>query len=109
MQFRKYEFNTPAEWIALKNTLEFDRNGNPRTCSIVELGNVILTQGTYDSQGNQITAPIYSTKTSVDILWHDDIISSAFTQYEVWPSGVGCHMFSGMEGLYIEEYNKRKQ
>lgn len=91
MQFRKYEFNTPQEWATLKNTLEFDVNGNPITCAIVELGNISLT------------------KTAVDILWAEDIIPSAFTQYEVWPSGVGCHMFSGMEGLYIEEYNKRNQ
>lgn len=91
MQFRKYEFNTLQEWITLKNTLEFDINGNPRTCSIVELGNISLT------------------KTAVDILWHDNIIPAAFTQYEVWPVGVGNHSFSGLEGLYKEEYNKRNQ
>jgi hypothetical protein len=118
MQFRKYEFNTPQEWITLKNTLEFDDKRHaltgeiierhPKSCAIVELGNIILTPGTYDAQGNQITNPVYSTKTSVDILWVEDTIPSAFTQYEVWPAGVGCHTFSGMEGLYQEEYNKRK-
>lgn len=108
MQFRKYEFNTHAEWVTLKNTLEFDINGNPKICSIVELGNIVLTPATYDSQGNQLTPPIKSTKTAVDILWYNDTIPTAFTQYEVWPKNIGSHTFEGMEGLYIEEYNKRK-
>ena len=100
MQFRKYEFNTPQEWNTLKNTLEFNDKRHaltgeiierhPKSCSIVELG-------------------IISTKTAVDILWYSDTIPSAFTQYEVWPKGIGNHTFLGMEGLYQEEYNKRKQ
>jgi hypothetical protein len=68
----------------------------------------ILTYGTYDSQGNQLTPHTYSNKFAVDILWPDNNIPAAFTQYEIWP--VNCkYMFQGMEGLYKEEYNKRNQ
>lgn len=92
MQFRKYEFNTPAEWASLKSSyIQLAKNGTTQNASVVELGNISLT------------------KTAVDILWHDNIIPAAFTQYEVWPAGVGNHSFSGLEGLYKEEYNKRNQ
>ncbi len=108
MQYRKYEFNTPQEWITLKNTLELDFNKCPVNCSAVEFGNLILTYGTFDSQGNQLTPHVYSDKIAVDILWPDNI-PSAFTQYEVWPNPTNCkHMFAGLDGLYQEEYNKRK-
>lgn len=108
MQYRKYEFNTQQEWATLKTAhLQFDINNNPKNASVVELGNLIITNATYDAQGNMLTPPTYSTKIAVDILWHEDIIPSAFTQYEVWPSTIGKHTFQGMEGLYFEAYNNR--
>lgn len=110
MQFRKYEFNTPAEWASLKSShIQLAKNGTTQNASVVELGNIILVPGTYDDMGQELTPPTRSTKTAVDILWYDNIIPSAFTQYEVWPAGVGNHSFSGLEGLYKEEYNKRNQ
>lgn len=108
MQYRKYEFSTPQEWNTLKNTLELDSEGHPTNCSVVEFGNIVLQPGTFDSLGNQLTPHTYSNKFAVDILWPDNNIPSAFTQYEIWP--VNCrYMFQGMEGLYLEEYNKRNQ
>ena len=106
MQFRKYEFNSAASWTSVKNTLKTTKQ--LEQCSIVELGMVIVVPGTYDAMGREVVAPTYSTKYSVDILWHEDTIPSTMTQYEVWPEGVGCHTFSGLDNLYIQEYNKRK-
>lgn len=108
MQYRKYEFNTQQEWNTLKAAhIQIAKNGTTQNASVVELGNLITVPGTYDNDGREITPPTYSTKTAVDILWHEDTIPSAFKQYEVWPSSIGKHTFQGMEGLYFEAYNNR--
>ena len=42
---------------------------------------------------------------AVDILWDDEPLAD-FTQYEVYPSGIGKHTFLGCENLYELEKTK---
>ena len=85
MKFRKYEF-TPNQWSELKSKIWLEEYGYSG-CHVVELG-------------------FLSAKYSVDILWIGEPLSD-FTQYEVWPEGVGYHTFSGMDGLYYEAYKEK--
>lgn len=97
MKFRKYEF-TDAQWQTQKAKIEkksemggtyFD---NEICASVVELGHLVITPGTYGEDGEVITDPVLSAKYSVDIIWQDDEVSS-FASYKVWPAPVGVHSF----------------
>lgn len=41
--------------------------------TIVEIGLVVLTDGTYDEQGNEITAPVYADGYHYDIMCEQEI------------------------------------
>ena len=46
-----------------------------------------MTEGTYDSEGVEITAPVLSTGYAVDVLWRDlDASPYGWKSYEVTPS-----------------------
>lgn len=70
----KYEFNSVAEVEAAIDSLGFeDTEDGGRIAThkhtIIRLGNVVLTPGEYDEEGNEITAPVLSDKYHVDVLW----------------------------------------
>lgn len=44
--------------------------------TIVELGNIVIEQGEYDEEGNEITAPVLSDKYHVDVLWNGSEIET---------------------------------
>ena len=75
--FRKYEFKSETEANTFIDGLGVDEEGNPsHSHSIVRLGNIVLTEGTYDSEGEVITEPVLSTNYHVDVLWQGDALSS---------------------------------
>lgn len=41
--------------------------------AVVELGKIITTYGTYDEQGNELTAPIYADGYHYDVMCEQDI------------------------------------
>jgi len=41
--------------------------------AVVELGKIITTYGTYDEQGNELTAPIYASGYHYDVMCEQDI------------------------------------
>ena len=104
MKFRKYEF-TNTQWTTQKSKIWNEETGYTN-CHVVELGNLVTTPGVYDAEGNQVTAPVLSSKFSVDILWTAEPEIS-FTQYEVWPEPCGIHTFAGLEGLYEQDYKEK--
>lgn len=111
MKFRKYEF-TDAQWKTQRAKIEkSDDEGNKywdneKTASVVELGHLVITPGTYDEDGNVISEPILSAKYAVDIIWQDDEVSS-FATYKVWPAPVGVHSFGyDIDSEYAAEYYK---
>ena len=70
----KYEFDSLAELEAAIDSLGFetDENGSKHPThkhTIVKLGNIVITPGEYDSDGNELVAPILSDKYHVDVLW----------------------------------------
>jgi len=87
MIYGKYEFDTVPDLSEL--------NG-----SVVILGYLIETKGTYDEEGNVITNPVMSTKIAVDILWNNEVDEALETNriYPITPS----HYIGGMEELYLK-------
>ena len=71
--FKKYEFETQelAETrIAALPHQEVDGESHPsHSHTVVKLGNVVQVEGTYDEEGNELTAPVLSDMYSVDVLW----------------------------------------
>lgn len=71
--FKKYEFETQelAETrIAALPHQEVDGESHPsHSHTVVKLGHVVVTEGTYDEEGNELTAPVLADKYSVDVLW----------------------------------------
>jgi len=67
----KYEFNSKEQADSKISALGTDEDGNPtHKHTIVRLGNIVKKQGTYDEDGNQLTAPTFSDKYHVDALWY---------------------------------------
>lgn len=76
MKLGKYEF--PDATVAQVNIdalgIATDEDGNTYAThnnGIVKLGNIVLTPGEYDEEGNEITAPVLSNKYHIDVCWVD--------------------------------------
>jgi len=87
MIYGKYEF------IKVPDLSEVDG-------AVVELGYLVETKGTYDEEGNVITAPVMSTKLAVDILWNNEV-DEALEPYRIYPI-TPSHYIAGMEELYLK-------
>ena len=78
--------------------------------TIVHLGNIVLQQGEYDEEGNEVVAPVLSDKWHVDVLWkdleadEDGVIDHPYgwKSYAVDIDGDGVHSFLGLS------YNSHK-
>ena len=72
--------------------------------TIVELGNIVLEQGEYDEEGNEITAPVLSEDYHLDVLWsgleadENGEIDHPYgwKSYAVDIEGNGVHSFFGL-------------
>ena len=87
MIYGKYEFDTVPDLSEV--------NG-----SVVELGYLVETKGTYDEEGNVITNPVMSTKIAVDILWNNEV-DEALEPNRIYPI-TPSHYIGGMEELYLK-------
>jgi hypothetical protein len=72
--FKKYEY--PSQELAetriaaLPHQEDEEGNEHPsHSHTIVKLGHVVQVEGTYDEEGNELTAPVLSDMYSVDVLW----------------------------------------
>ena len=78
-----------------------DENGNEYPThkhTIVQLGNIVLEQGQYDDEGNEIVAPVLSDKWHVDALWLDLVDHPyGWKSYAVNIDGNGVHSFLGLD------------
>lgn len=83
-----------------------DENGNEYPThkhTIVQLGNIVLQQGTYDENGNELTAPVLSDKWHVDVLFKDlDDHPYGWKSYAIDANDNGVHSFLGLD------YNSHK-
>tara|TARA_R110002051_G_scaffold88619_1_gene156016 strand:+ start:22260 stop:22625 length:366 start_codon:yes stop_codon:yes gene_type:complete len=72
----KYEFDSKTQAESKINALPSvkDEEGNDvpsHKHTIVKLGNIVLEQGEYDSEGEETKAPVLSSKYHVDCAWRD--------------------------------------
>jgi len=87
MIYGKYEFETVPDLSEVDG-------------SVVELGYLLETKGTYDEDGEVITAPVMSTKIAVDILWNNEV-DEALEPNRIYPI-TPSHYIGGMEELYLK-------
>jgi len=81
MRISKYEFNSKEQAQEKIDALgtATDENGNEyptHKSTIVQLGNIVLEQGEYDEEGEEITAPVLSNKWHLDVAWDDAEITT---------------------------------
>ena len=81
MRISKYEFDSREQAETKINALgtATDENGNEyptHKSTIVQLGNIVLEQGEYDEEGEEITAPVLSDKWHLDVAWSDSDITT---------------------------------
>lgn len=116
---RKYEF-TASQWQTAKQKItktETDPEGNEvvvwdsaKVREVVELGKLVKTPATYDEDGNELTAPVYATKLSVDILWEGEPLTTSFSSYELWCQPMGVHSMGGVHTMleWVETCKTKK-
>jgi len=110
--FKKYEFETQelaeTRIAALPHT-EVDGESYPsHSHTVVKLGNVVQVEGTYDEEGNELTAPVLADMYSVDVLWRASEITVTdeegneeidypygWVSKEITVEGNGVHTFAG--------------
>ena len=109
IKIAKYAFDSKEQAESKIKSLgtATDENGSEYPThkhTIVQLGNIVLTQGQYDEEGNEIVAPVLSDKWHVDVLWKDLEADEDGTidhpygwkSYAVDVSGNGVHSFLGL-------------
>jgi hypothetical protein len=108
IKIAKYALDSKEQAETKINALgtAIDENGNEYPThkhTIVQLGNIVLEQGQYDEEGNELTAPVLSDKWHVDALFKDlDDHPYGWKSYAVDIDGNGVHSFLGLD------YNSHK-
>ena len=103
---RKYEFNSQEAATTKINALGLDEEGNPTHAhSIVRLGHIVTTEGTYDEEGNEVTAPVLAEKYAVDVCWDGEPVDG-WEEHIVFPTPLGIHSFgsSSQRDEYAAKY-----
>jgi hypothetical protein len=81
MIYLRYEFNDKEQAEEKIAKLE------GVNAAFIKLNKFVMTEGTYDSEGVEMTAPILSNGYAVDVLWRDlDASPYGWKSYEVEPS-----------------------
>ena len=97
--FRKYQFGSKGAATTKINALGVDEEGNPtHSHSIVHLGNLVLTEGTYDEEGNELTPSVMSDTYHIDVLWDGEPVSS-WDSAMVWCAPMGIHTFGSSSAI----------
>ena len=92
-RFRKYEFGNKSAATTKINALGIDEEGNAtHSHSIKRLGHIVTTHPTYDDNGDELTAAVFSTNYHVDVLW-DGEPDSDWDNQMVWCKPFGVHTF----------------
>ena len=110
IKIAKYEFDSKEQAESKIKSLGTaqDENGNEYPThkhTIVQLGNIVLSQGEYDEDGNETVAPILSTDWHVDVLWSnlEADADGTYSHPYGWAGkavnidGNGVHAFFGLD------------
>lgn len=97
--FRKYQFGSKAAATTKINELGLDENGSPtHSHAVVRLGNIVVTEGTYDEDGNELTPPVLSNDYHVDVLW-DGQPDADWDNQMIWCAPLGVHTFGSSSAI----------
>lgn len=94
MRIAKYEFKSKEQ---VQDKIEDLPEGS---FLIVELGHIVLEQGEYDENLEEIKAPVLSDKYHVDVIW--DVLEKhpyGWKTYSVDLESEGMHKFAGISYL----------
>ena len=95
----KYAFTDESTSDAKITALGVDDEGNAtHGHAIVKLGHIVLEQGEYDAEGNEIKAPVLSDKYHLDVAWKN-LESHPYgwkTSAVAVADGNGVHSFYGI-------------
>ena len=120
IKLAKYEFLDKEQAEAKIKALgvETDEEGNEYPThghGIVKLGHIVLEQGEYDEEGNEIKAPVLSDKYHLDVAWKlEDTIDEegnvikADHPYGWKSSAVAIADGNGIHSFYGVDYQKFK-
>ncbi len=96
----KYAFTDKSTSDAKITALGVDDEGNAtHGHAIVKLGHIVLEQGEYDAEGNEIKAPVLSDKYHLDVAWKN-LESHPYgwkTSAVSVADGNGVHSFYGID------------
>ena len=82
MIYLRYEFNDKEQ---ADNKIE--ALGEDVNAAFIRLNKFVMTEGTYDSEGVEITAPVLSEGYALDVVWRDiDASPYGWKTYEVEPN-----------------------
>ena len=112
----KYAFKDKSTSDAKITALGVDDEGNATYGhAIVKLGHIVLEQGEYDAEGNEIKAPVLSDKYHLDVAWkiQDTIdeegnVTKAEHPYGWKSSAVAIADGNGVHSFYGVDYQKFK-
>ena len=94
MIYIRYEFNDKAQ---ADNKIEafYNEDGELTIdAAFIRLDKFVMTQGTYDSEGVELTAPVFSTGYAIDVLWRGlDASPYGWKSYEVTPTNPKHKLF----------------
>ena len=97
--FRKYSFGSKGAATAKINALGVDEEGNPsHSHAIVHLGNLVEVAGTYNDEGEELTAPVMSSSYHIDVLWNGEPVE-AWDSAMVWCAPLGLHSFGSSSAI----------
>ena len=97
--FRKYSFGSKGAATTKLNALPKDEEGNPtHSHAIVNLGNLVEKEGTYDEEGEVITEPVLSSTYHIDVLWDGEPVES-WDSAMVWCAPIGIHTFGSSSAI----------
>tara|TARA_R110002050_G_scaffold250043_1_gene387930 strand:+ start:223 stop:492 length:270 start_codon:yes stop_codon:yes gene_type:complete len=82
MIYIRYEFNDKAQADS-----KILAQGEDVDASFIRLDKFVMTEGVYDEEGVELTAPVLSEGYALDVLWRDlDKSPYGWKTYEVEPS-----------------------
>lgn len=90
MIYLRYEFNDKEQ-----ADTKIEALGEDVKAAFIRLNNFVMTEGTYDSEGVEITAPVLSEGYALDVLWRNlDASPYGWKTYEVEPSNPKHKLFN---------------
>ena len=94
MIYLRYEFNDKAQAESKIDAFYNEDGELTIDAAFIRLDKFVMTEGTYDEEGVEITAPIFSVGYALDVLWRDlDASPYGWKSFEVTPTSPKHRLF----------------